>query len=118
MDYNKKINEKSRVETSEIIRGRVNAARKIQLERYKNEKIFSNAELTSSMIEKYCVLDIDAKMLLENAFETYNYSARSYLKILKMARTIADLAASENIKLEHVAEAIQYRVLDRSNNNE
>lgn len=114
----KKLNEKSEAENSETIRERVNKARMIQIERYKNEKIFSNSELTPAMIDKYCVLEDDAKLLLENAFETYNYSARSYSKILKLARTIADLEASEIIKMEHISEAIQYRVLDRGGIND
>ncbi len=113
----KKLKEKEFIENSKTIRERVNCARKIQAERYKDEKILSNAELTSMMIDKYCVLEDDAKILLEKSFEIYNYSARSYSKILKMARTIADLDFSENIKLEHVAEAIQYRVLDRGDSN-
>lgn len=113
----KKLKEKEFIENSKTIRERVNSARKIQIERYRKEKIFSNSELTPTMIDKYCVLENDAKILLEKSFETYNYSARSYSKILKMARTIADLDFSENIKLEHVAEAIQYRVLDRGELN-
>ena len=65
------------------------------------------------MIEKYCVLDAKSKILLENAFEKLSLSARAYTKILKVARTIADLDMSENITSVHIAEAIQYRGLDR-----
>lgn len=100
-------------ETSEQIKERVNRARKIQLERYKNNKIFSNSELTPKLIEKYCKLDESSKSILENAFKKLGLSARAYGRILKVARTIADLAGEENILSAHIAEAIQYRNLDR-----
>ena len=100
-------------ETSEQIKERVNRARKIQLERYKNNKIFSNSELTPKLIEKYCKLDESSKRILENAFKKLGLSARAYGRILKVARTIADLAGEENILSAHIAEAIQYRNLDR-----
>ncbi len=117
VDY-KKLQSDERLESSEQIRERVNRARKIQLERYKNEGIISNSELSSVQIEKYCKLDNETKIFLENAFNVYGYSARTYSRILKIARTIADLEEKENIELHHVAEAIQYRTLDRSNANE
>jgi len=104
---------KSPTENSKTIRQRVNNARKIQLERYKNNKIFSNSELTSSMISKFCKLDEKSNTLLKNAFDKLNLSARAYSRILKVARTIADLATSENIEIQHISEAIQYRNLDR-----
>lgn len=100
-------------ESSEQIKARVNKARKIQLERYKNNKIFSNSELTPKLIEKYCKLDEKGKKILENAFEKLGLSARAYGRILKVSRTIADLAGEEKILPQHVAEAIQYRNLDR-----
>ena len=100
-------------ETSEQIKERVNRARKIQLERYKNNKIFSNSELTPKLIEKYCKLDESSKRILENAFKKLGLSARAYGRILKVARTIADLDGKENIEINHIAEAIQYRNLDR-----
>ena len=109
----KELSSKIKEESSEKIRERVNKARKIQRERYKNERILSNSELTSNLIEKYCVLDAKSKILLENAFEKLSLSARAYTKILKVARTIADLDMSENITSVHIAEAIQYRGLDR-----
>ena len=102
-------------ESSEKIKERVNMARKIQLERYKNNKIFSNSELTPKLIEKYCKLDENGKRLLENAFKKLGLSARAYGRILKVSRTIADLAGEENISSNHIAEAIQYRNLDRKN---
>jgi magnesium chelatase family protein len=100
-------------ETSEIIRERVNNARNIQLERYKGMNIFSNSELSASMIKKYCNLDKAASGLLKKAFEKLGLSGRAHNSILKVARTIADMEKSDRIKSEHVAEAIQYRSLDR-----
>lgn len=110
----KKLNSSEKVESSKQIRERVNKARQIQIERYKENKIFSNSELTPKLMEKYCKLGEDSKKILENAFEKLNLSARAYGRILKVARTIADLANEENILSEHVAEAIQYRSLDRA----
>ncbi len=100
-------------ETSAQIKERVIKAQKIQLERYKDEGIYFNSQLSSSLIEKYCVLGEKEKALLKNAFDRLNLSARAYHKILKVARTIADLDGSENINSMHIAEAIQYRTLDR-----
>lgn len=100
-------------ESSENIKRRVDIARKIQNERYKEFGIYSNSELTSSLIEKYCKLNDDSKNMLKKAFEKLGLSVRAYHKILKVARTIADLESSENIQTKHVAEAIQYRTLDR-----
>ena len=88
-------------------------ARKKQNDRYKEYNIFSNSELTPSLIEKFCNLNQRSRMLLENAFEKLGLSARAYGRILKVARTIADLDNSENILEKHIAEAIQYRSLDR-----
>lgn len=100
-------------ENSEEIRKRVNQAREIQRERYKQEKIYANASLTPKLINKYCKLDKESKELLENAFNKLGLSARAYGRILKVARTIADLEGSGNIKKGHIAEAIQYRSLDK-----
>ena len=100
-------------EKSEVIRGRVNKARKTQLERYRDSSIYSNSEMTPSLIEKYCKLDERSENLLKGAFEKLKLSARAYNKILKVARTIADLRDSKNIEYEDLAEAIQYRSLDR-----
>ena len=100
-------------ETSAAIKERVIAAQKIQLERYKDDGIYFNSQLSSSLIEKYCVLGEKEKMLLKGAFDRLNLSARAYHKILKVARTIADLDGSENITSVHIAEAIQYRTYDR-----
>lgn len=103
-------------EASKEIRQRVNNARKKQKERYKELKINSNSELTNTMIEGFCELKPDAKEMLKNAFEKFGFSARAYSRILKVARTIADLDNSNCIYLEHIAEAIQYRMLDRKYN--
>ena len=101
------------VESSEIIKQRVNVARKVQIERYKNDFIYSNSELTPKLTEKYCKLDLESKKILQNAFEKLGLSARAYGRILKVARTIADLNKKENIEKNHIAEAILYRSLDK-----
>ena len=108
-----KLQSNYKIETSEQIRIRVNKARKIQKERYKEYKIFSNAELNSKLITKYCFLDKTCMQIMQSAFERLGLSARAYNKILKVARTIADLEESEDIRSNHLLEAIQYRSLDR-----
>ena len=100
-------------ETSLEIRKRVNAARKLQLSRYHDLGIYSNVELTPKLMEAYCQLDIQSNEILSQSFKKLNLSARAYSKILKVARTIADLDGSENIEKMHLIEAIQYRSLDR-----
>lgn len=100
-------------ESSEKIRERVNNARKIQKERYKNYGIFSNAELTPNLIDEFCQLDNEGKKILEKAFERLKLSARAYGRILKVSRTIADLDGSEKVFVKHLLEAIQYRKLDK-----
>jgi magnesium chelatase family protein len=100
-------------EKSGTIRERVNRARNIQLNRYKGLKIYSNSQLTPSLINKFCKLDETGKELLKNAFDKLGLSARAHNRILKVARTIADMEESEDIKPNHLAEAIQYRSLDR-----
>lgn len=110
--YNQ-LKQKQKMETSQEIRNRVNQARKIQLERYQEYHIFSNSELTPQLIEKFCELNDKGKQILEMAFNKLGLSARAYNRILKVARTIADLEGSEKIEERHLAEAIQYRSLDR-----
>lgn len=100
-------------ESSKDIRTRVNKARGIQLNRYKDYKIFSNSQLKGNMLNKFCSLDVQSKKLLNNAFERLSLSARAYSRILKVSRTIADLDGKEKIESNHIAEAIQYRSLDR-----
>ena len=109
----KKLASEDRIETSEEIKKRVDKARKIQLERYKKDGIFSNSELTPSLSNIYCKLDLKSKEIVQNAFDKLGLSARAYGRILKVARTIADLDGKENIEAKHIAEAIQYRSLDR-----
>ncbi len=108
-----KLESNEQPETSEEIRARVNKARKIQIQRYSNLGIYSNSELTPKLIEKYCKLDEKGKRILENAFKKLGLSARAHGRILKVARTIADLDEKENIEVSHILEAIQYRNLDR-----
>ncbi len=109
-----KLSDERRGEPSKVIRERVIAARKIQTKRFAdNEKIHYNAQMNSKEIRKYCQLDDTSLSLLKNAMEKLNLSARAYDRILKVARTIADLENSENIQSHHIAEAIQYRSLDR-----
>lgn len=102
-----------KAESSAKIKKRVAAAHKIQLERYKNDGIQFNSQLTPPLIEKYCVLGAKEKAVLKKAFERLNLSARGYHKILKAARTAADLEGSEDITVKHLLEIIQYRSLDR-----
>ena len=100
-------------ETSAEIKQRVNAAREIQRKRYAGLGIYSNAKITPAMEKEFCRTDKKGDMLLETAFNKLGFSARAYDKIIKVSRTIADLAGSEEILAEHIAEAIQYRSLDR-----
>ncbi|MCL5674949.1 MAG: YifB family Mg chelatase-like AAA ATPase [Candidatus Omnitrophica bacterium] len=100
-------------EPSYIIRKRVEKVRKIQKKRFKNEKIFFNAHMNSSLIKKYCHLDSECQALLKKAIEQINLSARGYDKILKIARTIADMDNSRDIQAHHITEAIHYRSLDK-----
>lgn len=109
----KKLEEEGEIEDSETIKQRVNKARKIQQERYKEIGIYSNAELTPKLLDKYCKLNEESKKILKDAFEKLGLSARAYGRILKVARTIADLEESKNIEINHIAEAIQYRSLDK-----
>lgn len=102
-----------KAETSKEIRNRVNQAKNIQLARYQKYNIFSNSQLTPKLIEKFCELNPKSKQILETAFNTLGLSARAYNRILKVARTIADMDNCEKIQEKHLAEAIQYRSLDR-----
>ena len=100
-------------ETSAEIKKRVNKTRKLQLERYKDYNIYSNSQLDAGMLKKFCPLGEEENAILRAAFDNLGLSARAHSRILKVALTIADLEGSENIKSEHIAEAIQYRSLDR-----
>ncbi len=100
-------------ETSELIRRRLQGAKQVQIERFRKDSIYSNAKMRSKHIKKYCVLDPEAQNIIETAMHKLGLSARAYTRILKVSRTIADLAGSDNINAEHISEAIQYRTLDR-----
>ncbi len=100
-------------ESSEAIRARVNAARKIQEERYRDEGIFCNAQLSGHALNKYCALDAEEEAMMKDVFDRLGLSARAYSRILKVARTVADLAGREKINRYDLAEAISYRELDR-----
>jgi magnesium chelatase family protein len=101
-------------ETSETIRTRVIQTRERQLARFDGEKIYCNAQMSSRQIRKYCDISPDSERLLESAMNRLGLSARAHDRILKVARTIADLEAAENVGGDHLSEAIQYRSLDRS----
>ncbi len=100
-------------EGSAAIAGRVEAARDIQLERFKGTRVHSNAQMGARQIRKFCEPDAGGHRLLEVVTEKLGFSARAYTRILKVARTIADLEGTESIREQHIAEAIQYRSLDR-----
>ncbi len=111
-----KLNEEDEGESSQVIRERVIEARKIQLNRFKDTNgIHSNAQMSPKQLQEFCQLDQAGANLLKNAMEKLGLSARAYDRILKVSRTIADLNKSENISHLHLAEAIQYRSLDREN---
>lgn len=103
------LNIKEDGEPSSKIRERVTNARKIQVERYKNDGIFTNAELSANLIEKYCSLDKEAQEMMRLAAVKYQLSGRKYSRILKLARTIADLSSAEKIDSVHISQALQYR---------
>lgn len=96
-------------ESSKTIRARVQNARDIQRNRYKKEGIGSNAQLRSTMLQKYCALDSKGRELIKQAVESFHLSARAYTRLLKIARTIADISEKEKIDSHHIAEALQYR---------
>ena len=107
------ISEEKPGESSALIRKRVEKARKIQQKRYQNEKICFNGELSGKQIRKYCVLTENALQVVKNAFELMELSARSYHRILKVSRTIADMEGEELIHTRHVAEALTYKAFDK-----
>ncbi len=113
VNYDELTSKETTEEKSEQIKERVNFARAKQLERFKNEKQYCNAQMSVRDCNKYCKLDETSELILKSAFEKLNLSARAHNRILKVARTIADLDGSQNILPEHIAEAIQYRSLDK-----
>ena len=100
-------------ESSREIKKRIDAVQRIQLNRFKGMKIYCNAQMTNRHIKKFCQIDETSQSLLEMAIDKFGLSARAYTRILKVARTIADLEGAEHIQSFHISEAIQYRSLDR-----
>ncbi|MEG0541353.1 MAG: ATP-binding protein, partial [Angelakisella sp.] len=101
------------VERSAQVKARVEAARRRQQERYAADGIGCNARLTPSLLRRYCALTPDADRLLGAAYDKLGFSGRSYDRLLKVSRTIADLDSSDTVNADHIAEAIQYRNMDR-----
>ena len=107
------LNSEYKEESSAKIKERVDKAREIQLERFKNSKTYSNAKMTVPQTKKFCHLSEDCQHLMQQAFDSLKLSARAHDRILRVARTIADLEGSQDIKPEHIAEAVSFRGLDR-----
>jgi len=99
-------------ETSKTIRERVMTARERQKKRFLKEKIFTNGEMNSVQIKKYCQVEDRAINLLKQAINKFSLSARSYFKVIKIAQTVADLSNKEKIEVSHISEALQFRPLD------
>jgi len=112
----KDLEQQQKSESSKEIKERVELARTMQRQRFKKHGVECNAQMTPKLVRKYCLLSSEAKSLLKMAFEQLTLSMRAHDRILKIARTIADLAGSEIIETEHLAEAIQYRILDKQQN--
>jgi magnesium chelatase family protein len=106
------LRERPNAESSAVVRARVNAARTVQQKRYAGTGTECNAYIGSKLLDKYCALDKDCEKLMKDAYDRLGLTARSYDRILRVARTIADLASSEGIERKHLAEAIQYRTYD------
>ena len=97
-------------ESSDAVRSRVEKIRKLQLNRFKNDGIKTNSEMGNKLIRKHCPLNDDAKALLDQAMVSLKLSARAYMRVLKVSRTIADMDEAKNIDKKHIAEAQQYRI--------
>jgi magnesium chelatase family protein len=108
------VGEGTATEGSEEIRARVASARERQLERFRDDGIFANAQMSPRQIRRYCKIDAECERMLESAMARLGLSARAYDRILKVSRTAADLDSSEEINATHVAEAVGYRSLDRT----
>jgi magnesium chelatase family protein len=98
--------------TSEELRGRVLAAREVQLARFQGEACGQNAAMSAKLVARHCGMDASSRLMLQQAFEKRGMSARSYERVLKVARTIADLQGVEKLSQEHLAQALRYRELD------
>lgn len=114
LKYQELNEEQEKNETSREIRNRVNRARAIQQKRFTGKAVYCNAQMSQAMINRYCRLGTEESSLLAEAFMKLNLTARAHNRILKVARTIADLEGAESINTVHIAEAIQYRALDRN----
>ena len=101
-------------ESSETIRARVMAARSVQLRRFYDEHIYTNGQMGPRHMRNFCVLTSECEKIMENAVTKLGFSARGYDRILRVARTIADLEGSDNLAPNHLSEAVQYRTLDRN----
>ena len=104
----------SKGESSSVVAARVMRTREIQRERFSGEGIFCNAQMNNRMMKKYCPLDSQCRDFLNRICERMGLSARACMKIIRLARTIADMDRAENIRVEHLSEAVSYRFLDRS----
>ena len=100
---------KTAPEDSAAVKGRVDAARAVQARRFAGTEVFCNAQMKPAMVGEFCALDSAGEALLKNAFDRMGLTARSHDRILRVARTIADLDGAEGIGVEHLAEAVQYR---------
>jgi len=110
----KELSNSRAAESSETIRMRVVTARNVQLRRFFDEKIYTNAQMGPRHLRKHCVLTSECEKIMENAVTKLGFSARGYDRILKVARTIADLACEDTLSPKHLSEAVQYRTLDRN----
>ncbi|MCK4244862.1 MAG: YifB family Mg chelatase-like AAA ATPase [Candidatus Omnitrophica bacterium] len=113
ISFSQMASEEKKGESSKIIKERVNKARDVQLERFREDDIYCNSRMDKSQLKKYCFINEESKTLLGLAIDKLGMSARAYDKILKVSRTIADLEGSSSIQTSHISEAIQYRSLDR-----
>jgi len=104
---------KVEAESSEEIRKRVSSAREVQLRRFEGRKIYANAQMGPKDVKRHCPIGVEGEKLLEMAVTKLGFSARAYDRVLKVARTIADLAGDTDIGTPHISEAIQYRMMDR-----
>ncbi len=111
-NYDKLNDSSDNTETSAQIKKRIDRARKFQAQRFNNNTLYFNAQLSPKQLETYCKLGENEKALMKSAFNRYKMSARGYHRILKLARTIADLSQEETIQIGHLTEALQYRGLD------